>query len=55
MNLSVVVCSFNLSTRDAEEGRSECEASLVRRASARTGRVMQRSPALETNKTEKNK
>lgn len=53
MNLGVMVYSFNLSTRDAEEDRSECIASLVRRASSRTDRVMQRSPALETNKTEK--
>lgn len=42
MNLDVEVYSFNLSTRDAEVGRSECDASLVHRASSRTGRVMQR-------------
>jgi hypothetical protein len=51
----VVAHAFNPSTREAEAGRSEFEASLVYKVSSRTARAVQRNPASKKTKNKQTK
>jgi hypothetical protein len=51
----VVAHAFNPSTREAEAGISEFEASLVYKVSSRTARAIQRNPVSKKNKKQKTK